>query len=438
MSDEMLSQEEIEALLRGESLDKKSDEDVEDPLNSNSEEYKIEDYLDDMSRDALGEIGNISFGSSATALSSLLGQKVDITTPSLSMINRNKLEEEFPHPYVAVQVEYTTGLMGMNLLVIKQSDASIIADLMLGGDGLNPAEELNEIHLSAVQEAMNQMMGSAATSMSTIFNKKVDISPPSIDLMNFSNNEGTENIPDDDLLVKVSFRLKIGTLIDSNIMQLLPLNFSQNLVKSLMNPDAEEPVESVEEQPTPEPEQQISPQASANGQTTSQEQQVQQPMYQQPDPMQQAQQPMYQQPDPMQQAQQPMYQQPMQQQQPMYQQPMYQQPPVQQSQMNVQQAQFVDFEQANLKQTEARNLNMLMDIPLQVTVELGRTKRSVKEILELVSGSIIELDKLAGEPVDVLVNSRLIAKGEVVVIDENFGVRITDILSKEDRLNNLR
>lgn len=436
MSDEMLSQEEIEALLRGESLDKKSDEDVEDPLNNDSEEYKIEDYLDDMSRDALGEIGNISFGSSATALSSLLGQKVDITTPSLSMINRNKLEEEFPHPYVAVQVEYTTGLMGMNLLVIKQSDASIIADLMLGGDGLNPAEELNEIHLSAVQEAMNQMMGSAATSMSTIFNKKVDISPPSIDLMNFSNNEGTENIPDDDLLVKVSFRLKIGTLIDSNIMQLLPLNFSQNLVKSLMNPDAEEPVESVEEQPTPEPEQQISPQASANGQTTSQEQQVQQPMYQQPDPMQQAQQPMYQQPM-QQQQQQPMYQQPMQQ-QPMQQQPMYQQQPVQQPQMNVQQAQFVDFEQANLKQTEARNLNMLMDIPLQVTVELGRTKRSVKEILELVSGSIIELDKLAGEPVDVLVNSRLIAKGEVVVIDENFGVRITDILSKEDRLNNLR
>ena len=431
MSDEMLSQEEIEALLRGESLDKKSDEDVEDPLNSNSEEYKIEDYLDDMSRDALGEIGNISFGSSATALSSLLGQKVDITTPSLSMINRNKLEEEFPHPYVAVQVEYTTGLMGMNLLVIKQSDASIIADLMLGGDGLNPAEELNEIHLSAVQEAMNQMMGSAATSMSTIFNKKVDISPPSIDLMNFLFNEGTENIPDDDLLVKVSFRLKIGTLIDSNIMQLLPLNFSQNLVKSLMNPDAEEPVESVEEQPTPEPEQQISPQASANGQTTSQEQQVQQPMYQQPDPMQQAQQPMYQQPM-QQQQQQPMYQQPMQQQ------PMYQQQSVQQPQMNVQQAQFVDFEQANLKQTEARNLNMLMDIPLQVTVELGRTKRSVKEILELVSGSIIELDKLAGEPVDVLVNSRLIAKGEVVVIDENFGVRITDILSKEDRLNNLR
>lgn len=438
MSDEMLSQEEIEALLRGESLDTKPNEEEADPLNSTSEEYKIEDYLDDMSRDALGEIGNISFGSSATALSSLLGQKVDITTPSLSMINRNKLEEEFPHPYVAVQVEYTTGLMGMNLLVIKQSDASIIADLMLGGDGLNPAEELSEIHLSAVQEAMNQMMGSAATSMSTIFNKKVDISPPSIDLMNFSNNEGTENLPDDDLLVKVSFRLKIGTLIDSNIMQLLPLNFSQNLVKSLMNPDAEEPVTNVQTNDVPEPEKPATSQIPESVQQPNEPPMQQQPMYQQQDPMQQQpmqQQPMYQQQDPMQQ--QPMYQQ----QQPMYQQqqPMYQQQPqTQQPQMNVQQAQFVDFEQANLKQTEARNLNMLMDIPLQVTVELGRTKRSVKEILELVSGSIIELDKLAGEPVDVLVNSRLIAKGEVVVIDENFGVRITDILSKEDRLNNLR
>ncbi|MFB9218658.1 flagellar motor switch phosphatase FliY [Kurthia sibirica] len=410
MSDEMLSQEEIEALLRGESIDSTPETTAEEK----TEEYNVEDYLDDMSRDALGEIGNISFGSSATALSSLLGQKVDITTPALSMINRNKLEEEFPHPYVAVQVEYTTGLMGMNLLVIKQSDAAIIADLMLGGDGLSPAEELGEIHLSAVQEAMNQMMGSAATSMSTIFNKKVDISPPSIDLMNFSSNQGTDNIPDDDLLVKVSFRLKIGTLIDSNIMQLLPLNFSKKLVKSLMNPEDEDAFEEVAKSTeSANPSTPTLPEEMAS--TTQQAApQFEQPMQQQP-------------------MQQPMQQQPMQQ-QPVYTQ---QQQPVQ-PQLNVQQAQFADFEQTHLKQAEARNLNMLMDIPLQVTVELGRTKRSVKEILELSSGSIIELDKLAGEPVDILVNARLIAKGEVVVIDENFGVRITDILSKADRLNNLR
>lgn len=429
MSDDMLSQEEIEALLRGESID--GGDDKNDDASAQKEQYNVEDYLDAMSQDALGEIGNISFGSSATALSALLGQKVDITTPTITMINRDKLEDEFPHPYVAIQVQYTKGLTGMNLLVIKQSDAAIIADLMLGGDGLNPSDELGEIHLSAVQEAMNQMMGSAATSMSTIFNKKVDISPPSIDLMNIRENEGSENIPEDDLLVRVSFRLRIGELIDSNIMQLLPLKFSQTLVEELLNPaPVEEPVQQVEEAAAavaqPEVEQPMMQQAPM------QQEMPQQPMMQQNMGM-PMQQPMMQQD--MSQMQQPMMQQnigmPMQQ-------PMYAQPQYQQQQMNVQQAQFAEFTQPSLKQTEARNLNMLMDIPLQVTVELGRTKRSVKDILELVSGSIIELDKLAGEPVDILVNSRLIAKGEVVVIDENFGVRITDILSKADRINNLR
>ncbi len=405
MSDDMLSQEEIEALLRGESIDKGDDKN--DDASAQKEQYNVGDYLDEMSQDALGEIGNISFGSSATALSSLLGQKVDITTPTISMINRDKLEEEFPHPYVAIQVEYTIGLTGMNLLVIKQSDAAIIADLMLGGDGLNPSEELGEIHLSAVQEAMNQMMGSAATSMSTIFNKKVDISPPSINLMNIREDEGSENIPEEDLLVRVSFRLRIGELIDSNIMQLLPLEFSQSLVHQLLNPEPVEEI-SIEKESVSEP-------------VTSQEQPMQQPMMQQQEAI-TMQQPMMQQQEAIT-MQQPMYAQPQQ----------YQQQP-----MNVQQAQFTEFTQPSLKQTEARNLNMLLDIPLQVTVELGRTKRSVKDVLELVSGSIIELDKLAGEPVDILVNSRLIAKGEVVVIDENFGVRITDILSKADRLNNLR
>ncbi|MER2121542.1 MAG: flagellar motor switch phosphatase FliY [Solibacillus sp.] len=422
MSDEMLSQEEIEALLRGETL-----EDFSANTANPEEEIKVEDHLTPIEIDALGEVGNISFGSSATALSSLLGQKVDITTPSIAMINRNRLEQEFPHPYVAVQVEYTTGLSGMNLLVIKQSDAAIIADLMLGGDGINPRPELSEIQLSAVQEAMNQMMGSAATSMSTVFNQKVDISPPTIDLLNISQNEGTDTIPTDELLVKISFRLRIGELIDSNLMQLLPLKFSKKIVKSLMG-ETDEPLTATT---TVEP---------APVQPTQQQpmQQAQQPTAQQPVFEQPVQQPVYEQP-----AQQPVYQQPVQQQayhqqQPVYEQPVYQQPAYTAPPANVQQAQFASFESPNITQAEARNLNMLLDIPLQVTVELGRTKRSVKEILELSSGSIIELDKLAGEPVDILVNSRLIAKGEVVVIDENFGVRITDILSQADRLNNIR
>ncbi|WP_374963501.1 flagellar motor switch phosphatase FliY [Lysinibacillus sp. RS5] len=406
MSDEMLSQEEIEALLRGETLEDKNS-DTEASTDEEINDLRVEDYLDSFAQDALGEVGNISFGSSATALSALLGQKVDITTPSISMINRNKLEEEFPHPYVAVQVEYTIGLSGMNLLVIKQSDAAIIADLMLGGDGLNPKPDLGEIQLSAVQEAMNQMMGSAATSMSTVFNKKVDISPPTIDLMNISQNEGRENIPEDDLLVKVSFRLKIGNLIDSNLMQLLPLKFSQNIVKSLLGEteSIEEPVAATIAPEAPVASL-VQPQAPVTSAPPAQ------PVYQQ-------------QAAPVQQ---PMYQE--------QQQIPHATRPVQP--VNVQQAQFASFDSNVISQPEARNLNMLLDIPLQVTVELGRTKRSVKEILELSSGSIIELDKLAGEPVDILVNSRLIAKGEVVVIDENFGVRITDVLSQAERLNNLR
>jgi flagellar motor switch protein FliN/FliY len=418
MSDGMLSQEEIEALLRGETLDDQPT--TSTSASSSNAELRVEDYLDEMERDALGEVGNISFGSSATALSTLLGQKVDITTPVVSILNRNQLEEEFPHPYVAIQVEYTKGLSGMNLLVIKQSDAAIIADLMLGGDGLNPSSDLSEIQLSAVQEAMNQMMGSAATSMSTVFNKTVDISPPKIDLMNISQNEGTDRIPEDDLLVKVSFRLKIGTLIDSNLMQLFPLQFGKKIVKILMG---EEEFAGGEPQQQPQPVQPSPPVQQQPAAPPHTQVPVQQPV--------QPQQPMYQQPQSYQQQAATAYQEPP----ANYGMPPYRAP---EQPVNVQQAQFASFTQTSITQDEARNLNMLLDIPLQVTVELGRTKHSVKDILQLASGSIIELDKLAGEPVDILVNSRLIAKGEVVVIDENFGVRITDIMSQTERLNNLK
>ncbi|WP_025785038.1 flagellar motor switch phosphatase FliY [Sporosarcina sp. D27] len=397
MSDNILSQEEIEALLRGESIDTGAEAEQE------MQGILTDDYLDEMEQDALGEIGNISFGSSATALSGLLGQKVEITTPAISVIDRNDLETEFVHPYVAVGVEYTVGLSGTNLLVIKQSDAAIIADLMLGGDGLSPNEDLGEIHLSAVQEAMNQMMGSAATSMSTVFNKKVDISPPTIELLDVQKDKGTGSIPNEDLLIRVSFNLKVGTLIDSNIMQLFPLGLGKELVSSLVGNSTAEAAPTVAE-----PAQQVAPQPE-------QPQQVQQ----QP-PVQQ-------------------YSSQSEQQQSGYNEPQQLPPRQQQNQhANVQQAQFASFESPALSQNEASNLNLLLDIPLKVTVELGRTKRSVKEILEMSSGSIIELDKLAGEPVDILVNNRHIAKGEVVVIDENFGVRITDILSQAERLNNLR
>lgn len=382
----MLSQDEIDALLRGTA----DDEEENATLN-------VDDYLTSMERDALGEIGNISFGSSATALSTLLSQKVEITTPTVTIVEKSKLKDEFPHPYISIQVKYTEGFSGINMMIIKQSDASVIADLMLGGTGQS-SETMDEIHLSAVQEAMNQMMGSAATSMSTVFNKRVDISPPTVDILNLNAGEGTENIPDQDLIIKISFRLKVGDLIDSSIMQVLPLDFGKRLVDDLFNTNETKETKNPQNSYDAINEQVVS---HTNVDSFSGKQTVQ----------------------------------------PQATQPIRQQPSNTNTENNIQQnvqpAVFSSFDEQQLAAPETRNLNMLLDIPLQVSVELGKTKRSVKEILELGSGSIIELDKLAGEPVDILVNRQLIAQGEVVVIDENFGVRITDIVSQRERIKQI-
>ncbi|MEH6963656.1 flagellar motor switch phosphatase FliY [Priestia megaterium] len=376
MNDDMLSQDEIDALLKGTSS--------LDEVSETNKSSQVDDYFTEMEKDALGEIGNISFGSSATALSALLNQKVDITTPFVSLVYKEELTGEFPNPHVAVQVQYTEGFSGTNLLVIKHEDAAVISDLMLGGTGENPTEIMDEIKLSAVQEAMNQMMGSAATSMSTVFQKKIDISPPSLDILNIQKGEGTELIPQDDVFVKVSFNLKVGTLIDSNIMQLLSMPFAKSLVEELLVPSAEDTVASIEKERDFNEKQTEPPAAEyIQHEETHQAESVHIPV-------------------------------------------------------DIQPASFSEFEHVSSPQGDSRNLDMLLDIPLQVTVELGRTKRTVQEILALSSGAIIELDKLAGEPVDILINSKLIAKGEVVVIDENFGVRVTDIISQRDRINKLK
>jgi flagellar motor switch protein FliN len=426
-----LSQEEIDALLRATSDDDSYTE------GSGPSAPHVDDYLSPLEQDALGEIGNITFGSAATALSTLLGRKVDITTPKVSVIPKAELESEFPKPHVAVHVRYVDGFHGINLLVIKTTDAQVIADLMMGGDGTNAAAELSEIHISAVQEAMNQMMGSSATSMSTIFNRLVNISPPGIDIMDLASGEGVANLPQEEVFIKVSFRLAIGDLIDSSIMQLLPVSFAREMVSILMGGGAPEPapaVASFEEPMIP-----MTPQEPPRRDPVPPQMPYQEPPTQ----------PMYQQ---------PMYQQPPHQESPympqptMYQQPMYppgaayHQPPQgtggQQAMpirnVNVQSAQFADLTGGRGAHADDTNLNLLLDIPLKVTVELGRTSKQIKEILELSQNSIIELDKLAGEPVDILVNNKLIAKGEVVVIDENFGVRVTDIVNQWDRIQKLQ
>ncbi|NLL05585.1 MAG: flagellar motor switch phosphatase FliY, partial [Clostridiaceae bacterium] len=264
---DMLSQAEIDALLNGGS-NSENDSNVE--VGSDSE-LTIQEV------DALGEIGNISMGTSATTLYALLGQKVMITTPQVSVCSWEELSEEFNKTYVAVKVEYTEGLNGANLLVLKENDAKVITDLMMGGDGSNIAGELTDLHLSAIGEAMNQMIGSAATSMSSIFDKKVDISPPKAFGMTFKENPDMVIQPGD-RLVKIAFKMEVGELIDSQIMQLIPLNFAKILVENLIAAEAGN---------------NSGPQNNSNvSSPQSQPQQMpSQPQYQQPQQQQQYQQP---------------------------------------------------------------------------------------------------------------------------------------------------
>ena len=364
MSEGFLSQEEIDALLRG------------DPISS-----PVAADLSDIEKDALGEIGNISMGSAATTLSVLLGRRVSITTPKVSVASMEEVKSQYPLPYVVVEVGYTHGILGTNVLAIREQDALIISDLMMGGDGTNPPADLNELYLSAVSEAMNQMMGGVATSLSTMFRKKIDISPPSINVVDFAVATSITNaVAVEDYVVSIAFRMEVENLIDSEIMQILPIGVAKEMVDNLMN--SMQPPEVPVAQPgkpmaTPQPQGQ---------------QQVAMPA--------------------------PPRQQPVQ-------------------QINVQPVQFAPLVQQALPAVDT-NINLIMDVPLQVTVELGRTRKLIRDILELAPGSVIELDKLAGEAVDILVNGKLIAKGEVVVIDDNFGVRITEIVSPLERTYTLQ
>ena len=423
MSDDLISQEEIDALLNGGVPAAGADQPAE--AASDSSPSQMEDALSDIEKDALGEIGNISMGSAATTLSVLLGHKVSITTPSVSVDTMSIIKEHYPMPYLVVEVGYTVGIDGNNVLAIQAQDASIIADLMMGGDGTNPPGELNEIHMSAVGEAMNQMMGTVSTSLSTMFNKKIDISPPRVNLIDLGTEDKvTEIVGQDDPVARISFRMEVDGLIDSEIMQILPVAVAKEMVDSLLHGDMNAPEEPepapapAPPAPAPQPEAPMAAAAPPMQQPAMQQPMMQQPMMQQP------------------MMQQPMMQQPMMQ-QPMMQQPMYGQQARVAANVPVQPAQFTPLSVEPVAVNDA-NIGLILDVPLQITVELGRTKKSIKDILELSNGSIVELDKLAGEPVDIQVNGKFLAKGEVVVIDENFGVRITDIVSPAERAQKLQ
>ena len=439
--DGMLSQEEINALLAGASgsgdsstTDSSADNNAqnaagqEDNNNTPSAQNEQQFVLSDSEKDAVGEISNISMGTAATTLSSLLNQKVNITTPTVEVSTWDELSVKYDRPCVMLQISYKEGIDGNNVLILKERDVKIITDLMMGGTGqVDDDEPLSELHLSAIGEAMNQMMGSAATSMSSMFNRKIDISPPIANMVE-TYSDSTDDLPPflKGQFVMVAFKMQIGDLIDSEIMQLYPIEFAKellNLFTPELNGSSSANVESQPAQPEPVP------QPTPASQPTPAPQPAPAPAAPQPDMSAQAPQGMpygypqmgmpYGYP--------PMQGQPMAYGYP----PMQGQSAVPQQDVNVAPAAFQPFAGDVNALSQKENIDLIMDVPLDVTVELGRTKKSIKDILEFAPGTIVELNKIAGEASDVLVNGKYVAKGEVVVIEESFGVRITEIIKEQ-------
>ncbi|MDR2889630.1 MAG: flagellar motor switch phosphatase FliY, partial [Lachnospiraceae bacterium] len=388
----------------------------------------------------VGEIANISMGSSATTLYALVNRKVNITTPEVTLANWDTVIEDYEKPCVFIQIRYTVGLDGSNIMILKESDVKIITDLMMGGDGSNLDDELGELHLSAISEAMNQMMGASATSLSTMLGKVIDISPPEarrIDLLEYMDGGEIASFLAE-TFVKITFRMQIGDLVDSTIMQLYPIDFAKTLFETFMSSQTGSPAPAAAAKPEPPPApamnmgmpQTAMPDMSGMSPANGMPQMGMDPMgmggqmgmQQMPQMgMQMPQMGMQQMPQMGMQMPQMGMQMP---QMGMGQMGM----PQMGMPMNIQPAQFQSFATDFSNVPGKENINLIMDVPLEVTVELGRCIKSISEILEFSPGTIIELDKIAGEPIDVLVNGKFIAKGEVVVIEESFGVRVTEII----------
>lgn len=370
MSSGQMSQEEIDALLNGTGGAPATGEEPTNDVQNQAEP------IDQTTKDILGETGNISMSQAATTLSQLLNRTIKITTPRVSGVTLKQIIDESEVPKVVTTIGFKEGLVGNNVLMIDVSDAIIIADLMMGNDGTNvEGKEFTELELSAVAEAMNQMMGSASTAMATMFNKKIDILPPKVELWESVDQAILEDMPSDSVVCKTSFKLSVEGLLESEIMQILPIETANEIVEIMMGEEAEvlqgrDDSAVIEAEPVQEPV-------------------VNRPV--QPEPAE----------------------------------------PV-----NVQKPQFQDLEQNGLK-SSPRNLDLIMDVPLDFSVVLGKSKKTIKDILSLGTGSVVELDKMTDEALEIYVNGKLIAEGEVVVINESFGIRITNILSKEQRITHL-
>ncbi|MBD5133625.1 MAG: flagellar motor switch protein FliN [Clostridiales bacterium] len=467
-----------------------------------------------MAIDALGEMMNISLGSSATAVSNMLDHRVDITTPTVSVVDVKDFSLGDLEPAIGVEIKYVEGLEGSNIMLLKRSDIKVIVDILMGMETAEEDFELNELTISCVCEVMNQMMGSAATAMSDFLGFRVDISTPeSFELDNLEQFKQARMPVGADQVVVVRFFLKIENALESEFMNVMSVTLAKELVKNLgledegsagdaggdalpaasapAEPELSNRVMSQEEieamihggasasEPEPEPSNRImsqeeiekllasgtvqpdpppapAPETSSGDRKMSQEEiekmlagknepatapkapaaqtppqgaptaQMGQPGQMPPYP--------YPMPGPDGQMQggymgyPPMYYPPY----PYPYPPQPEQPQKAAPEPKVIATKPVRMEQmdpvAQLGKEQAQNLDLIMEVPLQVTVEIGRARRKVQDILEFAKGSLVVLDKLAGDQVDLFVNGKCIARGEVVVIEDNFGVRITEII----------
>jgi flagellar motor switch protein FliN/FliY len=269
--------------------------------------------------------------------------------------------EKYPQDVLTVDVVYESGLQGNNIFVLHEQDAGIFADLMLKGEGKNPPAVLTETHLELIGKAMEKMMAASTIALTQLLDKPIKMSAPALNLTSLKEDK-VLYVNVDEPLVKIAFKLKVEGLLDSEMLQILPLSFAKQLASEVLK---------VKE---------LKQEVSNSIKLTQDNDQVE-----------------------------------------------------------VTSAELPSFTEGDqLTRTTTLNLDLIMDINLELSVELGKTKKKIKEILELTNGSLVELDKLAGEPVDILVNGNHLAKGEVVVIDENFGVRVIEILSPTERIKKLR
>ena len=438
-----------------------------------------------MAIDAIGEIFNISLGSSATAVSNMLARRVDITTPTVSVVSAKDFTLGDLQPAIGVKIDYVAGLSGSNIMLLKRSDVRAIVDILMGSTTKDEDFEINELNMSAICEVMNQMMGAASTAMSDFLNRMVNISTPQAFEIGSLEEFVEKYFPSNGMLVVVRFKFSVEDAVESEFMSALSMDLVRELLKGF-GIEGEDVGMGAEPEPEPaaqpaaaaEPElssgsgaslsqeeieklmaqnfaeeqaaqQNASPQPAVSAEQPAQPQVAATPAPQQPVAAVPAQQTPVQQP--VAQAQQgvpqamPQMSPEMQQQYaampyppygmqmpypPMYYMPQPQQAAPEPKTIKTTKPAMPKFEEhaTSLNEEQESNLDLLMSVPVDVAVEIGRTRRRVKDILNYTKGSLVVLDRLAGDRADLYVNGKCIAKGDIVVVDDNFGLRIAEII----------